>query len=56
MCVCVCVFVCDFNMVDGEVISECASHISVNSKVYSDITYRKNCKGYERQLKEALKN
>ena len=41
-------------MADGEVSSECSSHILVNSKVNSDINYSKNCKEYERQLKEAL--
>ena len=41
-------------MADGEVSSECSSHISVNSKGNSDITYCKNCKEYEMQLKEAL--
>jgi len=41
-------------MADGEVSSECPSHISLNSKGNSDITYCKNCKEYEMQLKEAL--
>ena len=41
-------------MADGELSSECSSHISVNSKGNSDITYCKNCREYEMQLKEAL--
>ena len=40
-------------MADQEISSESA-HISVNSKVNSGITYCKNCREYESQLKEAL--